>query len=63
MTDTENTRDAMIAETWRHWYQDGPPPYEIRKRRVFRLLPATHRCTYCFAPFDGLSSVLVKNFL
>ena len=62
--DTKDAKhEAMIEGFWRDYFIEGPPQSQISKQKFFKLLPAEHRCKFCFAPFDGVAAPIVKNVL
>lgn len=51
---------AEIEETWRRYMLTGEYELEKRHRRIFRYLPGSQRCKFCYAPFEGLGSAAVR---
>ena len=47
-------------ELWRVFLTTGHSASERRQKRFLALLPAHHRCKFCFAPFDGVGAPLVR---
>jgi adenylate cyclase len=58
---TEQTdRDTMVENLWRTYLTTGKFEKERRQRHFFRLLPGSPRCKSCYAPFEGIGSLIVK---
>jgi len=49
-----------VDELWRVFLTTGHNASERRQKRFLALLPAHHRCKFCFAPFDGVGAPLVR---
>jgi len=60
VNDKLSEQDIKIEEVWRNFLIRGEIEEERRQRRLFRLLPAKHRCKICYAPFDGIGAPLVR---
>ena len=58
MTEPGPPGDANEA-FWRDFLTHGDPR-ERRLRRLFRLMPADHRCKLCAAPFSGLGTAAMR---
>ncbi|MGD2049451.1 MAG: adenylate/guanylate cyclase domain-containing protein [Chloroflexota bacterium] len=53
-------QDAEIERVWRTYLTTGEVEPERRQRRFFRMLPGTHRCNICYAPFEGVGGRIVR---
>jgi adenylate cyclase len=49
-----------IEYFWRQYLTTGEFEKERRQRQLFRMLPGTPRCKNCYAPFEGVGSIVVK---
>lgn len=49
-----------VDESWKEFLETGYESSEHRLRRIFGLLPSTHRCKICFSPFDGTPGAMVR---
>ena len=57
----ETIGDAQwIEKTWTMFLTTGGFDEERRKRKFFRMLPGSQRCKACYAPFQGVSSSIVR---
>jgi len=57
----EKIGDAeWIEKTWNMFLTTGGFDEERRKRKFFRILPGSQRCKACYAPFQGVSSSIVR---
>lgn len=54
------TQNEMVEQVWRSYLTTGKHEKERRFRHFFRLLPGSPRCKNCYAPFDGLGSMVVR---
>ena len=59
---TKTPEDQMIEDTWHMFLTTGGDDTEHRKRRIFKKIPASHRCKVCYVPFQGAASNLVRIF-
>ena len=50
----------MVEDMWRAYLTTGDFEKERRQRQFFRLLPGNPRCKNCYAPFQGIGSVVVR---
>jgi adenylate cyclase len=58
---SENSdQERKAEELWRAYLTTGEFEKERRQRRFLRRLPGTLRCKNCYAPFQGVGSVVVK---
>jgi adenylate cyclase len=55
-----SAQDHMVEELWRKYLTTGEFEKQRRQRRFFRILPGTPRCKNCYAPFQGVGSVVVR---
>jgi hypothetical protein len=53
-------QDEKVESVWRDFLMTGINARERRYRRLFARLPSTHRCRYCYSPFDGFSAPFVR---
>jgi hypothetical protein len=56
----ESEQDEKTEDFWRDFLMYGINARERRFRRLFGRLPSTHRCRYCYSPFDGISAPFVR---
>jgi hypothetical protein len=56
----KSKQDEKTEAVWREFLMRGINGRERRHRRLFRRLPSSHRCRYCYAPFDGISAPFVR---
>jgi adenylate cyclase len=56
---TGSDADAERERFWREYLTHGDPA-ELRKRRIFRMLPHGPRCQLCASPFAGLAAPLMR---
>jgi adenylate cyclase len=60
---SDKTSDPeMIEATWRNYLSSGTSEEERRQRRLFRILPGSPRCRFCYAPFSGFGGGVVRAF-
>jgi adenylate cyclase len=58
---SKTNHDAQwIEKTWRLFLTTGGFEEERRKRSFFKRLPGSQRCKACYAPFQGVSSKIVR---
>lgn len=50
----------MVEDLWRTYLTTGEFEKERRQRHFFRLLPGSPRCKNCYAPFQGVGSLVVR---
>jgi adenylate cyclase len=60
MVSDQSEQDAMIERLWRTYLTTGEFEKERRQRQFFRLLPGNPRCKNCYAPFQGVGSIVVR---
>lgn len=58
--DEKSEQQAMVENIWRTYLTTGEYYKEARQRRLLRMLPGDPRCKSCYAPFQGISSRIVK---
>ncbi len=56
----KSEQDKKTEAVWREFLMNGINARERRYRRIFGRLPSTHRCRYCYSPFDGISAPFVR---
>lgn len=59
---TKTADSKWIEDTWYKFLTTGGDEAEQRKRYLFRLLPGSHRCKFCLAPFQGAGSYIARAF-
>lgn len=60
MTNELTEQQARAEQLWTTYLTEGQIENEQRQRQFFRLLPGSRRCKNCYAPFDGLGSLVVR---
>lgn len=58
--DQDPERNESVEEIWRMFLTTGEVEEERRMRRLFKALPGTPRCKYCYAPFQGVGGRVVR---
>jgi adenylate cyclase len=56
----DDQESLKVEEFWRRYLSSGDFEPERRQRRFFRHLPGHLRCKNCYAPFDGVGSIVVR---
>lgn len=49
-----------VESIWREYMVSGDSDIERRHRPIFRRLPASKRCRFCYAPLQGLGSAVAS---
>ncbi len=60
MTNEVADQQTRAERLWTAYLTEGQIENERRQRRFFRFLPGNRRCKNCYAPFDGLGSLVVR---
>jgi len=56
----KSKQELRTEEVWREFLMAGINARERRHRRIFARLPSSHRCRFCYSPFDGISAPFVR---
>ena len=57
-----NNNEDLAEQVWRSFLMDGQVEQERRQRRIFRMLPGSSRCKFCYAPFSGVAGSMIRMF-
>lgn len=53
-------QEIEVEHLWRTYLTTGEFKKEHRQRKFLRMLPGSHRCKNCYAPFNGAGSAVVR---